>query len=105
MNSMIESLNLWGRQALDLAWPMFWQSSLLIVVVLALDLVLRHKVRAAVRYALWLVVLLKLVLPTSLALPTGVAWWLPRHKEFSPPTKPQTPAVIVSHSRNSVGSA
>ena len=55
---------------------MFWQSSLLIGLLWAIDLVLRRRLRAAVRYALWLMVLVKLVLPPSLAFPTGLGWWL-----------------------------
>jgi len=75
MNS-IEHLNQLGGQLLTFAWPMFWQSSLLIGLVFAMDRLLARKVRAAVRHALWVVVLFKLLLPPSLALPTGVAWWL-----------------------------
>ena len=80
MNPLIETLNRWGENALHFAWPMLWQSSLLIAVLFAFDFALRRHVRAAIRYALWLVVLVKLLLPPSLALPTGVAWWL-----FPPP--------------------
>jgi beta-lactamase regulating signal transducer with metallopeptidase domain len=76
MSSSIETLNHWGDQVLNFAWPMFWQSSLLIALVFALDLLLARKIRAAVRYALWLAVLVKLLLPPALALPTGAAWWL-----------------------------
>lgn len=78
MPAFIEGLNHVGAQAVEFAWPMFWQSSLLISVMFAVDWALRRRVRAAVRYALWWVVLLKLVLPPSLALPTGPGWWL-RH--------------------------
>jgi beta-lactamase regulating signal transducer with metallopeptidase domain len=76
MNIYIETLNVWGREALRFAWPMFWQSSVLIALLFALDYALRRKVRAAIRYALWCLVLVKLVLPPSLALPTSIAWWL-----------------------------
>src|SRR5882762_7109456 len=76
MNSMVEMLNLWAGQALGIAWPMLWQSSLLIVVLFALDFMLRRKLRAAVRYALWLTLLLKLLLPPSFAFRSGVGWWL-----------------------------
>ena len=103
MSSIVEALNRWGNQFVGLAWPMFWQSSVLIVVVLAVDLFLRHKLRAAVRYALWLVVLLKLMLPTSLALPTGLSWWLPRHGESPPPAKSSAPAILIT--QNTQGAA
>ena len=76
MNALIEALNAWADHALRFAWPMLWQSSLLIALLFALDLLMRRKVRPAVRYALWLVVLVKLLLPPSLAFPTSAGWWL-----------------------------
>ena len=76
MNFFIETLNQWGETFLRFAWPMFWQSSLLIALVFGLDLLLAKKVRASIRYALWLAVLVKLLLPPTLALPTSAAWWL-----------------------------
>ena len=76
MNSLIEWLNVWGGRFMDFVLPIFWQSSLLIAVVFAFDFLLRRKVRAAVRYSLWLVVFVKLVVPPTLALPTGAAWWV-----------------------------
>lgn len=78
MNSLIESLNQWGEHFLSFAWPMFWQSSLLIAVLFSLDLLFRRQLRASIRYALWLVVLVKLCLPPTLAIPTSPAWWLHR---------------------------
>ncbi len=56
-----------------LAWQ-FEPADLLIIF--AIDFAFRRKLRAAIRYALWLVVLVKLLLPPTLALPTGAAWWL-----------------------------
>jgi len=85
MNSSIESLNLWAERALAFGWPMLWQSSLLIAVLLVLDIGLRRKVRAAVRYALWLLVPLKLLLPPSLAFPSGLGWWV----------RPSSPAITI----------
>src|SRR5882672_6468609 len=76
MNSFIEILNQWGGNFLSFVWPMLWQSSLLIAALFAFDLLLRHKLRASIRYALWLVVLVKLCVPPTLALPTSPAWWL-----------------------------
>ncbi|HEX7569530.1 MAG TPA: M56 family metallopeptidase, partial [Verrucomicrobiae bacterium] len=82
MNSFIETLNQWGGNFLSFAWPMLWQSSLLIVALLAFDFLLQRKLRASIRYALWLVVLVKLCMPPTLALPTSPAWWL--HKTPPP---------------------
>ena len=95
MTSFIEILNHWGNHFLNFAWPMIWQSSLLIAIIFALDLALRRKIRAAIRYALWLMVLVKLLLPPSLALPTGLAWWLlPSPKA---PAKSQPAAYVVTY--------
>ena len=87
MNTLIETLNRFGESALHFAWPMLWQSSLLIAVLFTIDFALRRRVRAAVRYGLWLVLLAKLLLPPSLALPTSAAWWLfPATATRKPPT-------------------
>src|SRR5258708_30732422 len=78
MNSMILSLNWLGARATGAVWQMLWKWSLLILFLFALDLALRRWARATVRYALWLVLLAKLVIPPSFAFPTGIAWWLRR---------------------------
>ena len=41
-----------------------------------MDLLLRRRVRAVFRYCVWLLVLVKLILPPTLALPTGIGYWL-----------------------------
>jgi beta-lactamase regulating signal transducer with metallopeptidase domain len=86
MNSFIESLNQWGNRFSDFAWPMFWQSSLLIVFLFAIEFLIRRKIRASVRYALWLVVLVKLCLPPTLASPSSPVWWL---HQTPPPAFPK----------------
>ncbi|HEX5400305.1 MAG TPA: M56 family metallopeptidase, partial [Verrucomicrobiae bacterium] len=91
----IELLNHWGEQFLNFAWPMLWQSSLLITVIFALDFALRRKIRAAIRYALWLVVLVKLILPPTLALPTGPSWWI--HSPAPPPVASPPLSFTVSY--------
>src|SRR5579872_5505200 len=83
---MQETLNHLGAQFLAFAWPMLWQSSLLIAVVFAVDLMLARKLRASVRHALWFVVLVKLLLPPTLALPTSAVWWLFPAKPIVVPT-------------------
>jgi beta-lactamase regulating signal transducer with metallopeptidase domain len=95
MNSLIDTLNVWGEHAFRFAWPMLWQSSLLIALVLALDLLMRRRVRPAVRYALWLLVGIKLLLPPSLALPTSVGWWL--RPATAAPARPQPRQGSVSY--------
>jgi bla regulator protein BlaR1 len=89
MNSLIEWLNVWGGRFVDFARPLLWQTSLLIAVVFAFDFLLRRNIRAAVRYSLWFVVFLKLLLPPTLALPTGAAWWL----------RSRPVPVVVHHAR------
>ena len=95
MTSFIEILNHWGDHFLNFAWPMLWQSSLLIAIIFALDVALRRKIRAAIRYALWLMVLVKLLLPPSLALQTSLAWWLMPSPQ--PPAMPQKTSYVVTY--------
>src|ERR1700678_681934 len=76
MSAIVQTLNDWGENFLIFAWPMLWQSSLLIAIVFAFDALSARRLRAAVRYAFWLAVLVKLLLPPALALPTGATWWL-----------------------------
>lgn len=86
----IESLNLWGDRIVTFAVPMLIQSSLLIVVLFVFDLLLRKRMRAVVRYTLWMLLLVKLLLPPSLALPTGLGYWLGTTQSRSPPPSPST---------------
>ena len=69
MNGLIELLNAAGEAFVGFARPMLIQSSVLIVAVLGLDLLLRKRVRATFRYWLWMLVLVKLLLPVSLCAP------------------------------------
>ena len=72
MDAIIERLNSAGAAFLEFAVPMLVQSSLLILILLLLDLTLRKKVRAVFRYWIWLLVLAKLVLPSSLSSPMSL---------------------------------
>jgi beta-lactamase regulating signal transducer with metallopeptidase domain len=76
MNSALMLLNRWGQEWLAVALPMLVQSSVLIAFVLGLEYLLRNRVRAIVRYAVLLLVLVKLALPTSFSLPTGLGYWI-----------------------------
>jgi type II secretory pathway component GspD/PulD (secretin)/beta-lactamase regulating signal transducer with metallopeptidase domain len=95
MYALIEALNAWADHALRFAWPMLWQSSLLIALLFVLELLLKRTVRSAVRYALWLVVLVKLLLPPSLAFPTSAGWWL--RPAIAAPTALRPTSVTVTY--------
>lgn len=51
---------------------MFWQVSLLILVVWFLDIIFRKRMWPQLRHALWLIVFIKLVIPPHFSLSTGV---------------------------------
>lgn len=78
MNSVLPWLNTAGDRLAALAGPLFVQSSVLILALVLLDLALRRHVPAAIRYALWLLVPVKLLLPPTVALPSGIGYWIDR---------------------------
>ncbi len=75
MDAILEHINSAGNAFVNFAIPMLVQSSVLIVVLLGLDLLLRKKIRAVFRYWIWMIILLKLILPTTLSAPTGPVYW------------------------------
>jgi|GEM_PF-6715026 len=93
LTGVINSAGVW---LLDWTWPMLWQSSIVIAVVFMLDRLLRRQARARVRYALWMLVLVKLVLPPSLALPSGMGYWIERPKQVqaAEPAVWAMPAIV-----------
>jgi beta-lactamase regulating signal transducer with metallopeptidase domain len=76
MDGVMTLVNSVGKSFVDFAVVMLVQSSLLIIVLLGLELILRKRVRAVLRYWLWMLILVKLVLPTTLSAPTGLGYWL-----------------------------
>ncbi|RPJ23931.1 MAG: hypothetical protein EHM35_16790, partial [Planctomycetaceae bacterium] len=95
INSAIVLLNDWGRLFCDFGGRIFIQSTVLVGLLLIVDLCLKPRVCARFRYAIWLLVLVKLVLPPSLALPTGVNYWLGRYLPATTPA-PLTSPVLSS---------
>ncbi|HSW01038.1 MAG TPA: M56 family metallopeptidase [Sedimentisphaerales bacterium] len=75
MNAVVEILNAAGQAFVEFALPMLIQSGVLILILLAVDAVLRRRVRAVFRYWIWMLVLVKLVLPPSLGSPVSVGTW------------------------------
>lgn len=76
MYTVTTYLNSTGEYFIRFAVLMLVQSSILILVLLAIDVLLRKKARAVFRYCFWMMVLVKLVLPTSLSSPTGLCYWI-----------------------------
>jgi len=100
MDGFSASLNSVGEWFTGVAGAMLVQSAVLIVVVWGLDLVLRKRVRAVVRYWVWMLVLVKLVLPPALSSPTGLWYWvgdrLPEIRVESPaPVEEEVVSVSV----------
>ena len=75
INELIMLLNSLGGTFCGYAGRMFIQSSVLILVLLVIDYLLRKRVRATFRYWIWMLVFIKLILPPSLSLPTGIGYW------------------------------
>ena len=76
MSSFFDMLNQAGAAFWGFSWAMLFQSSVLIAVVYGLDLLIRTKTRAVVRYGVWMLVLVKLVLPPTLSARTGIGYWV-----------------------------
>ena len=55
---------------------MLWQVSLLIIVVTLLDMLLRKWAWPQVRYALWALVFVKLIIPPAWQMPTSIVSWI-----------------------------
>ncbi|MHC4153692.1 MAG: M56 family metallopeptidase [Planctomycetota bacterium] len=75
IGSCISILNDVGSDFCRYALAMLIQSSILIALLLVADWFLRKRLRAVVRYWIWLLVFIKLILPPTLHLPTGIGCW------------------------------
>ncbi len=69
---MVEPLNAIARLWWDWSVAMFWQVGLLILLIAAIDRLIRRWAWPQLRYALWSLILVKLLLPPSLSLPSGI---------------------------------
>jgi len=78
MNTWTDRANTWGEAWMTWAAASALQSSPLIVVVLGLARVLRGRVNPVWIHGLWMLVLVKLVLPPTVTSPTSLGYWLPR---------------------------
>lgn len=76
MDTVIQMGNEAGAFFCGHAARMLIQSGLLILILVGLDRLLVRRVRASVRYGIWMLALAKLMLPTTLSFPTGAGYWL-----------------------------
>jgi len=101
---MIEQINKIAEIWWSWMWPMFWQVGVLIVLIAAVDFFIKRWVWPQVRYALWFLVLIKLVLPPSLTSPVSLTSQIPLlakkavQSQITLPEKPSqtTPKTILS---------
>ena len=73
---LISTLNAHGHEAIMIGLNLTLQSLLLTMALLLADRLFRNRIRTAVRYALWMLVLVRLFLPPTLLSPTSLAYWL-----------------------------
>lgn len=104
MNTVMTWLNSTGPLFCRHAFWMLLQTGILFGILWTIDRLLRRRVKASFRYALWLLILIKLLLPADLTLPSGIGYWfrLPAEKSdvmaeyipnFDSPPVAQTKAV------------
>jgi len=102
MNNSLIGLNKVGGVFYDYAASVFIQSALLVILLFFIDLLLRKRVRAVFRYCVWLLVLVKLILPPMLSLPTGIGYWVGGHIPAATGVSNRTSdAVTLEHARPS----
>ncbi len=101
INTCITGLNNIGQGFWYYAAGICIQVSVLIVLLLIIDFLLRKRVRAVFRYCLWMLLFVKLVLPASFTLPTGIGYWLGDYfpsevsiAKFVPQTEEAVPIAI-----------
>jgi beta-lactamase regulating signal transducer with metallopeptidase domain len=107
VNSGIEWLNWLGTVHWSFALAMFVQTLLLVAVLGVLEFTLRRRLRAVVRYWIWSLVLLKLMLPVTLSTPASIGYWLvqappvvpaalPTPQSEPAPMPPEVPVAVMS---------
>lgn len=69
---MIEFINHLAYIWWDWMGAMFWQAALLVLLMIIVDLLIRRWIWPQIRYMLWVLVFIKLLIPPSFYLPTAV---------------------------------
>jgi beta-lactamase regulating signal transducer with metallopeptidase domain len=95
---MVEQLNAIARLWWGWSAAMFWQVGLLILLIAAIDRLIRRWAWPQLRYALWSLILVKLLLPPWLSLPSGIVPGLqPVVKQALVRLEPERPPAVESH--------
>jgi len=100
MNAVVHAINAAGQAFVAFALPMLIQSAVLVLILLFVDFVLRRRVRAVFRYWIWMLVLLKLVLPPSLCSPVSFGTWFGRTLEAPTAVLDEAPAPEESEMKH-----
>ena len=97
---MIDALNAIAQVWWSWMSAMFWQVGLLILLIALVDRLVRRWAWPQLRYALWSLVLIKLILPPTLSLPSGI---VPRlqsaAREAVPWMRPDEPSPAQTSAR------
>lgn len=78
MLPIIQFLSEAGQVALPYALSSLIQATALALLIGVFDLTVGRRLRASLRHALWLLVVVKLLIPPTLELPTSAAYWVGR---------------------------
>jgi beta-lactamase regulating signal transducer with metallopeptidase domain len=101
---MIPFLNETGRLAFPVASSMLWQTAVLVMGLLLVEVLAGRRLRATLRCGLWLLVIVKLLLPPSLKSPLSPGYWIGRW--ITPPLAlPVAPTATTIPQVNPVVSA
>lgn len=93
---MVDQLNFISQSWWNWMAPMFWQVSLLVFIIGGIDLLIRKWAWPQIRYALWFLILLKLVIPPTWSNSMSI---VPNLRAFIPNIKS---SEIISTSSNQI---
>ena len=97
----IAQLDRWAGSVLEVLWRSSWQAAALALLVLAAQWILKQRLSARWRHNLWLLVLLRLIVPVTPQSPWSVFNFAPRvHSPFATVAVdevPLEPPLAVSH--------
>jgi bla regulator protein BlaR1 len=105
----MNQINHFAQMWFDWQVSIFWQVAILIAIIACVDFLIKKWAWPQVRYALWLLVLVKLILPPSLTSPASFTAEIPialqnaavkiNQPQISPPVIETIPANIVTISK------